>query len=272
MINVLFMVGAAVIGIFFLIPKLFPTKAADVPPAPAPPAPSTIAPSGSPSTTAPTVGAVTEGLATRLGNEILPGAGVVTGKIAGTYVEDFEELAAGHVSIENVAEVVFFPVAVTATAVDAIVDLFGLGAKPLGDVKYILLMQHNNYPAFDVNNNVQYGQPIYALGTDSKLHRLEADVNAADYSWREIIGVMASIIGVFEVGAPFTHRSQLSTMARPASAADIRGFFGNNAIFKMGASNDIYNEHNAGAATPIPGGPYDIVTAKARARRASRLF
>jgi hypothetical protein len=183
--------------------------------------------------------------ATKLGNEILPGAGLVVGAVANTEVSAVKQIISGNITPLNIAEVAFFPVAVTATAINAIADLFGWSGKPLDAVNDVLLQAYSSPPVG--NNNVQTAMPIYALDSQGVLHQvLPPDVNTADFSWREIIAVRQSVIDGLPKGAAITNRNQITTMPRPLDGTALRTALGPSITFKLGNVNDLHTPAEVG--------------------------
>ena len=189
-----------------------------------------------PSTTASTVGKVI-GAVTGL-----PIAGPAVAAIAQTEINAVQQIASGDINPVNVAEVALLPVAVTATAVNAIADLFGWSGHPLDTINDVLLTQIND-PNWNTRDNVPPGASIYAMDTSGQLHYIQHaggcsgdTLWCAHYSWREIIAVPPDVFGKFPIGADITDRSQINPMGRPGDPSLIRQAFGNYARFKVGTT------------------------------------
>ena len=161
-------------------------------------------------------------------------------------------------------------VGVASTIAAAIFPMFQ--GKPLDPVRNILIQeQPYNYVEKDeaairsANNNVIDGSQIYALDACGYLHALQNDVNAAGYSWRDIIAVNWEIFSMMPaIGTPITQVGDLINskiaMPRPADAGTLRAVFGNDILFKLGSDNTVHGPWEAGAnVPPLPGSPAEWV-------------
>jgi hypothetical protein len=207
----------------------------------------------------PLLGAAAAGL-----DAILPGAGALAPlavKLGQEVVNEGEAMLDGiiHGGLDletagRVAELVTAPFSVPLVAsYNFVADLFGWSGKPLDSVNDVLLNRISiqpadpNYPV-PVKDNVQYGQPIFALDSLGALHQLVpgTDINQADFSWREIIAVSQSVIDGLPKAGMITNRRQIQPIGRPLDAGALRQAFGNDIIFKLGASNDLHGPWEVG--------------------------
>jgi hypothetical protein len=211
--------------------------------------------------------AAAENLAAKAGNAILPGAGIVTGAIAGTYVDAAKDVLSGSPSVASVAEIAFFPVAVTATAINALIDVFGLRGKPLDPVAHVLLGPLANPPRTD--DNYQSSE-IYALDSTGVKHSIgRFGSNDYGFSGRDVIAVARWRLESWPTGAPLpdpippeAYRATADGKDgaygynfrgfRPPDAETIREFFGFDAVFKLGNSNDLHGPWEIGLGTVAP--------------------
>lgn len=190
-----------------------------------------------------------QSIGAQIANQILPGAGVVVAPIVNTEVQAVQQIARGDVTPLNVAEVAMFPVAVTATVVNAIGDVLGWNSKPLGDVKYALIVRQSTPP--NTRDNLGDGA-INLLGANGLRYGI-GSMNGGDLSWREIIAINSTIFDAIPDGMPgqsVTAANYRSYGITPAGRGDgtanaIRRAFGNDAIFKLGNSNTLYGPWNA---------------------------
>jgi hypothetical protein len=194
-------------------------------------------------------------------NQIVP-VPLVTAPIVKTEVNAVENIIHGEGSAVdiagNVATVAFFPVGVTVAFVNAIGDALGLSGKPLGQVQFILLNRLSS-PPYPDRNNVQYGNPMYVIDVNGYRHQImdPPGVNAAGYSWREIIAADASLVDSFPDGTPITSAGAPNShgfqpLLRPAKAEDIRRIFGQNSMFTMSNDPTVHGPWEVSPPPPPP--------------------
>jgi len=154
------------------------------------------------------------------------------------------------------------PVAGAVVGVASVVagTLFSIfQGKPLDPVVHILI-QEQPYAYAERNNTIE-GEPIYALDSCGYLHPLQAEVNAAGYSYRDIIAVNWEVFAMMpKIGTPVTSVADLRDagieMPRPSDAATLRGALGNDILFKLGTDNTVHGPWESDAnVPPIPGSP-----------------
>lgn len=112
--------------------------------------------------------------------------------------------------------------------------------KPLDPVQHLLIQEMPfNYQG---QENVMLGQPVFALDAYGYLHELSSDVNAAGYSWREIVAVNWKIFSMMPKAESIAHLAEMKgrEMPRPSDPAVLRSVFGNDMRFKLGNSNDVH--------------------------------
>ena len=161
-------------------------------------------------------------------------------------------------------------VGVVSTIAAAVFPMFQ--GKPLDPVREILIQEQpynyvisNEQTIKATNDNTISGATIYALDACGYLHPLQNEVNAAGYSYRDIIAVNWEILSMLpQLGTPITNVSDLVNakidMPRPADAGTLRAVFGNDILFKLGTDNTVHGPWEAGAnVPPLPGSPAEWV-------------
>jgi hypothetical protein len=195
-------------------------------------------------------------IAAQVGNSILPGAGAITGPIGNEAAQDINVLTSGASTtlgkVQAATEIVFFPALVTVTAWNAISSLWS--GKPLDPVSRLLITPFGNPVNHDnaVQSTGGIPSPIYAISTDGYRHHVLVDINAAGYSWREVIAMSQTYVDQFPEASQITGPNQIQIAGRPLDAASIRAAFGNDAIFKTGNSNDLHGPWELAAPAPAP--------------------
>ena len=129
---------------------------------------------------------------------------------------------------------------------------------PLEPVAEILIAEMPY--AWSERSNIPPGSRIHALDRYGYLHPLvrQDDLGAAGYLDREVIAVNWKVFSMMPQAAAIAHRSELerTKMPRPSRVDVIRGVFGNDTRFYVGAEERVHGPWEASAiVTPLPGSP-----------------
>src|SRR3990172_3765019 len=125
--------------------------------------------------------------------------------------------------------------------------------SPLDPIHNILITEMPY--GYTGQENIPPAAAIYALDRYGWLWPLQ-QVHECGWSWREVIAVNYQVFRMFPRGAKSICKiSEIDPMPRSGDPAVLRGLFGNDIRFKLGASNDPHGPWEGGAVSPIPSSP-----------------
>ena len=154
----------------------------------------------------------------------------------------------------------FIPVAgpfiaggIAAAGAIASIIIGATAGRPLDPIHNILITEMPY--GYTGQENIPPAAAIYALDRYGWLWPLR-QVHECGWSWREVIAVNYQVFRMFPRGAKSICKiSEIDPMPRSGDPAVLRGLFGNDIRFKLGASNDPHGPWEGGAVSPIPSSP-----------------